>query len=188
MTCALRQIFFGWWNHGRWDGRVCGNICGRRNIHIRFRWWYGQDNVVCDIPRRLKNSIAITGRRKEVYLFSKTPKPALCGRRSFLFSTEDSFETSGHAAPWFKRDLPYYHKFWSIFLTEMGRDTSVGITTRYGLDGPGFESLWGRDYLHPSRPALGYTQSPVQWVTGLFPEGKEAGALGWPLTTTKRWS
>ena len=25
----------------------------------------------------------------------------------------------------------------------MGRDSSVGIATRYGLDGPGIESLWG---------------------------------------------
>ena len=25
----------------------------------------------------------------------------------------------------------------------MGRDSSVGIATRYGLDGPGIESRWG---------------------------------------------
>lgn len=62
------------------------NICGRRKIYIGFRWWYGQDKVVYDIPRRPKSSVSITGRRKEVYLFSKTPKPALCGRPSFLFS------------------------------------------------------------------------------------------------------
>ena len=33
-----------------------------------------------------------------------------------------------------------------------GRDSSVGIATRYGLDGPGIESRWGRDFPHPSRP------------------------------------
>ena len=44
------------------------------------------------------------------------------------------------------------------------RDSSVGITTRYGLDGPGIESLWGRDFLPLSRPALGPTQLPIQWV------------------------
>jgi hypothetical protein len=27
----------------------------------------------------------------------------------------------------------------------VGRDSSVGIATRYGLDGPGIESRWGRD-------------------------------------------
>ena len=31
-----------------------------------------------------------------------------------------------------------------------GRDSSVGIATRYGLDGPGIESRWGRDFPHPS--------------------------------------
>jgi hypothetical protein len=49
----------------------------------------------------------------------------------------------------------------------VGRDSSVGIKTRYGLDGPGIESLWGRDFSHTSRPALGPTQPPVQWVPGL---------------------
>ena len=54
-----------------------------------------------------------------------------------------------------------------IFLTG-GRDSSAGIATRYGLDGPGIESRWGgRDFLHPSRPALGPTQPPIQWVPGL---------------------
>ena len=48
-----------------------------------------------------------------------------------------------------------------------GRDSSVGIATRYGLDGPGIESWWGRDFPHPSRAALGPTQLPVQWVPDL---------------------
>ena len=48
-----------------------------------------------------------------------------------------------------------------------GRDSSVGIATRYGQDGPGIESRWGRDFPLPSRPALGPTQPPVQWVPGL---------------------
>ena len=43
----------------------------------------------------------------------------------------------------------------------------VGIATGYGLDGPGIESRWGRDFPHLSRPALGPNQLPVQWVPGL---------------------
>ena len=35
----------------------------------------------------------------------------------------------------------------------MGRDSSVGIATGYGLDGPGIELRWGRDFPHMSRPA-----------------------------------
>jgi hypothetical protein len=35
----------------------------------------------------------------------------------------------------------------------VGRDSSVGTATVYGLDGPGIKSRWGRDFPHPSRPA-----------------------------------
>jgi hypothetical protein len=63
----------------------------------------------------------------------------------------------------------------------MSRYSVVGIATRYRLDGPGIESRWGRDFPHPSIPALGPTQLPIQWVPGLFPGGKVA--LGVALTT-----
>jgi hypothetical protein len=45
--------------------------------------------------------------------------------------------------------------------------SSVGIETRCGLDRPGIESRLGRDFQHPSSPALGPTQPPIQWVPGL---------------------
>ena len=53
------------------------------------------------------------------------------------------------------------------YLQACGADSSVGTATGYGLDGPGIESRWGRDFLHLSRPSLGPTQPPVQWVLGL---------------------
>ena len=43
----------------------------------------------------------------------------------------------------------------------------VSIATRYGLEGPGIESQWGRDFPHPSRPTLGSTQPPIQRVACL---------------------
>jgi hypothetical protein len=55
------------------------------------------------------------------------------------------------------------------FVDKVGHDISVGIATRYGLDGPGIESRLGRDFPPSSRPTLGPTQPPIQW-------GKAAGA------------
>ena len=43
-----------------------------------------------------------------------------------------------------------------------GLGSVVGIATAYGLDGPGIESRWGRDFPHLFRLALRPTQPPVQ--------------------------
>ena len=53
---------------------------------------------------------------------------------------------------------------WGVYEFGVGWDSSVGIATRYGLDGPENESRWGQDIPDPSRPALGPTQPPIQWV------------------------
>ena len=53
----------------------------------------------------------------------------------------------------------------SVFITELV-GSSVGTETDYGLDGPG-SNPGGDEIFRPSRPTLGPTQSPVQWVTGL---------------------
>jgi len=54
----------------------------------------------------------------------------------------------------------------NVFRCSVGRDSSVGIATGYGLDGPGIESRWRRDFPHLSSSLLyiGYR---------IFPGGKE---------------
>jgi len=49
---------------------------------------------------------------------------------------------------WSRVLIPYRHRYAS-------RYRSVGIETRYGMGGPGIESLWGWDFPHPSSPTLG---------------------------------
>ena len=48
----------------------------------------------------------------------------------------------------------------------IGPGSSVGIATDYGLEGPG-SNPGGDEIFHPSRPVLGPTQPPGQWVLGL---------------------
>jgi hypothetical protein len=56
----------------------------------------------------------------------------------------------------------------SLFIHQSrDRGSSVGIATRYRLDGPRIESQWGRGFPRLSRPALMPTQPPIQWVPGL---------------------
>jgi len=69
---------------------------------------------------------------------------------------------------------------------KVSRNSSVGIATRYGLDGSLFEPRcggWGgagRDFTHSSIPTLGTTQLPVQCAA--FFSGR-AGYGGRNMTT-----
>ena len=53
-----------------------------------------------------------------------------------------------------------------------GPGSVVGIATAHGLDGPGIEYQWGRDFPHLSRTTLRPIQPPVQWVSGLSRGGE----------------
>jgi len=53
--------------------------------------------------------------------------------------------------------------------------TEFDIATDHWLDGPGSNS-GGDEIFRPSRPALGPTQPPVQWVPGLSQGQIAAGA------------
>jgi hypothetical protein len=56
-----------------------------------------------------------------------------------------------------------------LSLVLCGPGSSVGIATDYGLDGLGLNP-GGDEIFRPSRPALGPTQPPVQWVPVLSRE------------------
>ena len=65
--------------------------------------------------------------------------------------------------------------FKRCMLSMWGRDSSVGIATRYRLDGPGNEFRCRRDIPHPSRPTVG-PPSFLYSGHGVFLAGKAAGA------------
>ena len=56
--------------------------------------------------------------------------------------------------------------------TFSGTGSVVGIATGYGMDGPGIESRWGREFPHLFRPALG-PHSFLYNGYRVFPGGKE---------------
>jgi len=60
---------------------------------------------------------------------------------------------------------------------KVGRDSSVGIANRYGLDSLENEPRWGRDFPHSFKSVLEPKEPPVQRVLGVFPRGK--GCKAW---------
>jgi hypothetical protein len=50
-----------------------------------------------------------------------------------------------------------------------GRDISVGRTTRYGMDGPGIESRWKRDFSARVQTGPGTHPAFYTMGTGSFP-------------------
>ena len=58
------------------------------------------------------------------------------------------------------------------------RGSVVDTAAGYGLENPGIESRWRRDFRHPFRPALGPTQPPCNWHRVYLPEIKRLGRSG----------
>ena len=75
------------------------------------------------------------------------------------------------------------------YIFSRGPGSSVGIATDYGLDSPG-SNPGGDEIFRSSRPALGPTQPPVQWVPGLSPGvkcGRGVLLTSHPLLVLRSW-
>jgi len=71
------------------------------------------------------------------------------------------------------RDLLLLIKSDTLIKHCVGRDSSVGITTGYGLDGPGIESRWEERFSEPAQTVLGAHPAHCTMGTGFLPGGKE---------------
>ena len=68
-----------------------------------------------------------------------------------------------------------YKVNFELYLCTRGRDSSVGIATRYGLDGPGIESRWGASFSAPVQTSPGVHPDSYTLGTGSFPGVKRPG-------------
>jgi len=78
---------------------------------------------------------------------------------------------------------------YSLYLFICGPGSSVGIATDYGLDGPGIESRWGRDF-PPVQTGPGPHPASCTMGTGSFPRvkcGRGVLLTPHPLLASRSW-
>ena len=143
----------------------CSNVPRSIRIHIKPYWHFINS---CRTAKFYSNSKQSLQTQDVTSLFQNMNPPI----SSFCGSQNSS--TSGPL-----KSLVFRN---SKSVSSQRRNGVNGIATRYGLDGPGIESRWGRYFPHRSRPALGPTQPPIQRVPEIS-RGNVAGVWRWPPTT-----
>ena len=133
---------------GCWLSANMGGNCSKCFFYIT-QWSTVLQELT--VPQLFEKSLAFNGARNLINVLA-------AAHHSFLSSARSIHSTP---PPYF---LKIHFNIIHPFTRSSGLDSLVDIVTRYGLDGPEIESRWGRDFLHPSRPALGPTQAPIQWV------------------------
>ena len=83
-------------------------------------------------------------------------------------------QTCRELTVWLLSAVPEYY---IVPRSIMGRDSSVGIATHYGLDGPGIESRWGGGEIFCTRPDLPWGLTNLLYNGyRVLPGSKAAGA------------
>ena len=65
--------------------------------------------------------------------------------------------------------------FYTTLKYIVGQDSAVGIASRYGLDGPGIESLWWATFSAPVQTGPGAHPASCTMGTGSVPRVKQPG-------------
>jgi hypothetical protein len=129
-------------------------------LHYLYSHWHSGNALFTHV----QTSVKLLNINKSLYIFRSTMQDS-----GFIY-----------------QHISEKHNLFSIGMVNVnvGRDSSVGTGTRYGLNCPGIESRCGRDFSHPSIPALGPTQTPTQWVPSLALGKRPGRGVDHPLPSS----
>jgi hypothetical protein len=113
--------------------------------------------------------------------FEFTPHNLVFKYHSSTLQTREYFRKCGSSLPIYLAATDTYRfkpliGLLPIASSTVAWDSSFGMATRYGLDGPAIEPRWGRDFPHPSRTVMWPTHPPIKWVPVLFSSVKRPGS------------
>ena len=148
-------------------------IC-KHPVYSEFTPLFRQDNV-----RTLKKLIVQILRfwRACSWLSSNRTIPSLTREHEWLerftaLSCKVKTRYASNSSPYIPNTEGNYGRH---IVLSRGRDSSVGIATRYGPDGPGIEFRWGAIFFAPAQIGPGTHSASYTMGTGSFPGVKRPG-------------